>query len=159
MNINPWFITGICDGVTKYSYSTNTKTNNSNTSTALIVWGDHMSPGWSKGRLSTTIQSLYSFTFFQLSVLIGLLLSDGWFNLASAHSKNARLGFSQSFNDKFEYFWMVANIFSPFISNFPYLRVRSRIKGSNKYQSCLEFYTRALPCFTFFICFILIMLK
>ncbi len=63
-----------------------------------------MESGIGYGRISTLIQSMFLFTNFQLSVLVGLLLSDGWFNISSPKNKNARLGFSQSF-DKFEYFW------------------------------------------------------
>lgn len=33
---------------------------------------------------------------YQYSVVIGLLLSDGWLNLGNARAKNARLGFKQS---------------------------------------------------------------
>jgi len=33
---------------------------------------------------------------YQFSVIIGLLLSDGWLTIASATNKNARLGFKQS---------------------------------------------------------------
>jgi hypothetical protein len=138
---------------TKYFYSTyysntnnNVNKNNTSSCTSLVVWGNNMGSGVSYGRISTIIQSMFLFTNFQLSVLVGLLLSDGWLNISSPKSKNARLGFTQSF-DKFEYFWLIFNIFAPFISNFFYLRVRSRNK-INKYQSAMEFYTRSLPCFT-----------
>ena len=40
--------------------------------------------------------------YYQKSVIIGLLLSDGWLYFPSATNKNARIEFRQSL-DKFEY--------------------------------------------------------
>jgi hypothetical protein len=44
---------------------------------------------------------MYKFTNYQRSVIVGILLSDGWLNLAKG-GKNPRLGFKQSF-DKSSY--------------------------------------------------------
>jgi hypothetical protein len=123
-----------------------TTINYNNSCTSLIVWGDIMGSGVGFGRISFIIQSMYSFTYFQHSVLIGCLLSDAWLSFSNSNSKNARLGFTQSLAH-FNYFWLVFNILAPFISNFPYLRIRSR-NNSNIFQSSMEFLTRSLPCFT-----------
>ena len=110
--------------------------------TSLVVWGSIISSGVGQGKNSKIVQSMYSLTNYQQSVLIGLMLSDAWFNKASNKSVNLRFGFSQSL-DKFEYFFNIFKIFCNIITNFPYLRIRKR---SGKTTYALEFYTRSLPC-------------
>jgi len=75
--------------------------------TSLVVWGSIISSGVGQGKNSKIVQSMYSLTNYQQSVLIGLMLSDAWFNKASnrRESVNLRFGFSQSL-DKFEYFFL-----------------------------------------------------
>ncbi len=87
---------------------------------------------------------MYELPDLQKSIIFGLLLSDGWLTFSSSASKNARLGFSQSF-DKFAYFWPVFNSLSHYCGSYPYLRIRDR-KGI--YNFSLAFFTRSLPCFT-----------
>jgi hypothetical protein len=43
---------------------------------------------------------------YQYSIIIGLILSDGWLTTPSKTNKNARLGFAQS-GDNSKYFWFV----------------------------------------------------
>lgn len=81
---------------------------------------------------------------YQYSVIVGLVLSDGWIIIPRPDRKNARLGFLQSL-DKAYYVLFVFNILSHYCIRYPYLRKRSRL-GVPSYA--LEFVTRILPCFT-----------
>ena len=78
------------------------------------------------------------------SVIFGLLLSDGWLAYASKTSKNARLGFMQSYNHS-EYLWFVFFMLSHYCSSYPLFRKRTRF---GKVGYSLEFTTRSLPCLT-----------
>ena len=81
---------------------------------------------------------------YQFSVIIGLLLSDGWLTIASATNKNARLGFKQSLA-KGDYVWFVFNELSHYCSSYPSLTKDTRL--GNLFYGLL-FFTRSLPCFT-----------
>lgn len=99
--------------------------------------------GWSiySGRLSNLTLSMYKFTNYQRSVIVGILLSDGWLNLAKG-GKNPRLGFKQSF-DKSSYVWNVFIVLAPFCQSLPNL-VISKINNHMLYG--FNFFTRSLPC-------------
>jgi len=77
------------------------------------------------------------------SVVIGLLLSDGWLSF-SKRSKNARLGFNQS-TKHFPYFWSVRNLLSHYCSSMPYI-IKGITNGTPTFA--VGFYTRSLPVFT-----------
>ena len=81
---------------------------------------------------------------YQRSVIIGLLLSDGWLAYASKNNKNARLGFEQSYVRN-EYVWSVYNVLSHYCSSLPAVKFRVR-KGIG--SSSIRFTTRSLPCFS-----------
>lgn len=81
---------------------------------------------------------------YQFSVIVGLVLSDGWLSIPRPDRKNARLGFKQSL-DKAYYLWFVFSILSHYCIRYPYLIKSSRL-GVTTYG--LEFVTRVLPCFT-----------
>lgn len=81
---------------------------------------------------------------YQMSIIIGLLLSDGWTIIPSKTSKNARLGFAQS-RDNSKYFWNVFWDLSHYCSAYPIIRYRTRFGMPTV---GLEFFTRSLPCFT-----------
>ena len=90
---------------------------------------------------------MYELPYYQSSVLVGILLSDGWsvFSQGVDNSKlNARIGFKQSF-DKLKYFFYVFDIFSPYCVSMPYLTVGQRNKTVT---NSLTFQTRSLKCFT-----------
>lgn len=55
---------------------------------------------------------------YQKSVIIGLLLSDGWLTFASKRSNYARLGFKQSL-DRASYVLFVFNLLSHYCSSSP----------------------------------------
>lgn len=83
---------------------------------------------------------------YQKSVIVGLLLSDGWLSLSASDNsvKNARLGFRQSI-EKFKYIWNVFNDLSHYCERYPYSYSSIR-GGKNHYNVTIT--TRALPCFT-----------
>ena len=60
---------------------------------------------------------------YQYSVIIGLLLSDGWLIIGS-RSINARLGLKQSL-DHSQYFWFVFFSLSHYCSSYPNIRIGS----------------------------------
>ena len=80
---------------------------------------------------------------YQKSVIIGLILSDGWLRFTS-RSTNALLGFKQSLAHS-EYVLFVFNILSHYCSSSP--RVKIGIRAGNR-NYALEFVTRSMPCLT-----------
>jgi hypothetical protein len=81
---------------------------------------------------------------YQNSVIVGLILSDGWITFASKTNKNARLGLKQSL-DHFQYFWFVFFSLSHYCSSYPNIRIGSRL---GKETIALQFETRSMPCLT-----------
>jgi LAGLIDADG DNA endonuclease family len=110
---------------------------------SLVIYGSNLSStvGIKFNRTQLAMVKLAS---YQYSVIIGLLLSDGWLTIASKTSKNARLGFQQSLA-KVRYILFVFNILSHYCSNGLYFRKGIRL-GNNFYS--LSFFTRSMACFT-----------
>jgi len=82
---------------------------------------------------------------FHLSVIIGLILSDGGLSFSNKISKNALLRFEQSLS-KAMYFYFVFYILSHYCSSYPSYHERYRKPGRASFS--LSLFTRALPCFT-----------
>jgi len=80
-------------------------------------------------------------TPFQCSIIVGLILSDGWIQYRKTW--NPRIGFKQSIKN-FEYFWYVFIQLSTLCSGYPWL-VSNMKRGKLFYA--LEFNTRQLKCF------------
>ena len=97
-----------------------------------------------KGKFTLKVNNMIKLPQYEKSVIIGLLLSDGWLTMSSSKSKNARLGFKQSLFH-FAYFWHVFNVLSPYCSSYPHF---IRAKRNNVNTFSLEFFTKTLPCFT-----------
>jgi len=76
----------------------------------------------------------------QKSIIIGLLLSDGW--IQKRDGWNPRIGFKQSIKH-FIYFWNVFTYLSSLCSNYPWL-IKTKKRG--KIFFALEFQTRQLNC-------------
>lgn len=81
-------------------------------------------------------------TPFTRSVIVGLILSDGW--LIISNSTNARLGFAQSVTNS-DYFWFVFFSLAHYCSSLPIIRNRTNL---NKQNVSLDFKTRLMPCLT-----------
>lgn len=86
---------------------------------------------------------MVKFPNFQRSVLIGIILSDGYLG-SSKRSVNKHLLFKQSLS-KSEYVRFVFTILSHYCSSYPYLITGTRA-GVKFYA--VEFFTRAYPFFT-----------
>ena len=108
----------------------------------IVIWGNNMSPGFFYGRLNRQVLNMYKLNNLQYSVIIGLLLSDGWLIYSSKNAVNPRLGFKQSFS-KFLYFFKVYQILSPFCNSLPSFIISKR---NNKIIYSLQIFTRSLPC-------------
>ena len=110
----------------------------------LVVWGTNLGSTVGYGRLTKVTRNLIKIPPFHYSVMVGLLLSDGWLIFSSSKNKNARLGFKQSL-DRSTYVLHVFNILSHYCNSAPH-SVTNRRAGKINYG--LEIFTRALPCFT-----------
>ena len=114
-------------------------------STNLVLWGTNLGSTAKTGRLTKIVRYMIELPSYQKSVIVGLLLSDGWLSRTeSKNEKNARLGFRQSIN-KFEYVWYVFNVISHYCERYPYTYGSTR-GGKTHYNVTIT--TRALPCFT-----------
>jgi len=138
----------IISTATGHTLTTVQQTNNS----SVVVWGTNLESGVGKGKITNVVRKMYDLPRYQSSVILGLLLSDGWTIYSSSTRKsgvdesklNARLGFKQSL-DKFYYFFSVFNDLAHYCSSFPYLNTGKR---NNTITYALVFQTRALPCLT-----------
>ncbi len=143
--IDPWFVTGFTDvfkflGIKQFS----TKRSTTNNNLSLVVWGTNLTSSVGMGRITKQESNMIRFPYYQKSVIIGLLLSDGWLTYASKTHKNVRLGFKQSLN-RASYVLFVFNLLSHYCSNSPSITTGTR---AGKPFSGLQFFTRSLPCFT-----------
>ena len=110
---------------------------------SLVPFGTNLGTGIGGGRVLKRISQMYVLHKYPYSVVIGLMLSDGWTDFPK-DKNNARLGFSQSF-DKFEYFWYVFNSLEHYCAGLPTYRIR---KKTNNYLYSLTLQTRRLSCFS-----------
>jgi hypothetical protein len=124
---------------------------------ALVVWGSNLGYTLGLKRYTPLIRSMVQIPYYQLSVIIGLLLSNGSININTGKGLNraklnARIEFTQSF-DKFPYFppeplgegRTVFNALSNFCAGLPKEAVRKR-NGITNYS--IRFCSRAFPCLT-----------
>lgn len=112
--------------------------------TDLVVWGTNLPSLVGIGRHTKQEREMIKLPPFQYSVIIGLLLSDGWLIFPNTTHKNARLGLAQSL-DHSDYIWFVFSILSHYCNIFPVYRQRTR---NGKVHCNLDLITRSLPCFT-----------
>jgi len=110
---------------------------------SVVVFGKNLTSTVGM-RFSRTELAMVELAPYQHSVIIGLLLSDGWLTFASKTTKNARLGFQQSLY-KSAYTLFVFSLLSHYCSTSPKLRSAIRV-GSRNYS--LQFFTRSMPCLT-----------
>ena len=88
--------------------------------TDLVVWGVNLPSSVGKNRLSKLEREMIRIPPFQYSVIIGLLLSDGWLYVSNNRSKNYRLGFKQKLTQS-EYVLFVFNLLSHYCNSYPHL--------------------------------------
>lgn len=114
-----------------------------NLSRALVVYGTNLSSSIGKWKTTILLGSMYSLQPYHLSVLVGILLSDGYFNFPKS-AKNVSVGLEQSFKN-FQYLFNVFLSLSHYCISFPVLRTRT-VRGTLCHS--IYFRTRYLPCFT-----------
>lgn len=95
------------------------------------------------GRITNYIRNITHIHYYHLSVLVGIILTDGWLQLGKS-SWNARFGLKQGFVN-FEYMWHVYQILSHFCPAVPYT-TKNFMRG--KLNHSLELQTRTYPFFT-----------
>ena len=93
-----------------------------------------------KGILTKVKRNMFSYNLYQRSVIIGIILSDGW--IQKRYKWNPRIGFKQSLKN-FEFFWDVFTQLSPLCSSYPWL-TKNMKRGKLFYS--IEFNTRQLNC-------------
>jgi hypothetical protein len=150
--LSPYWVTGfaalfIKPGIRLFSTTRSCTNNNlscTNKNLSLVIWGTNLTSLVGTGRFTKQVNSMINLTYYSNSVVIGLLLSDGWLVLPAKRSINARLGFKQSLY-KAGYVLFVFNALSHYCSISPYLV--GGVRAGNRYYA-LEFFTRTLPCFT-----------
>jgi hypothetical protein len=119
------------------------KSSINNNSTALVIWGENLSSTVSQKRITKSLRGIVELPLHIKSLVVGLLLSDGWIQKNKPHW-NARLGFKQSMIN-FPYFWFVFTLLSHYCSTYPYL-TKTQFRGKTHFG--IELQTRAYPCFT-----------
>jgi F-type H+-transporting ATPase subunit a len=127
-------------GLAKRKYST--LSNSSKNSTSVVLWGSNLS-STSGLRYSDKLRNIVSLPPFIYSIIIGLILSDGWVQKGK-FNKNARLGFKQSVIHTGFALW-VYNLLAHYCQSLPHLVVTT-LNGQEFFGIC--FYTRAYPCLT-----------
>lgn len=136
-----WF-SGFTDATSRRKYSTNKSSTNNELN--LVIWGTNLRSQVGTGKYTKLVSSIIKLPNYNKSIVIGLLLSDGWLTFASKTNKNARLGFKQTINNA-SYVWFIFNELSHYCSSYPYY---AESKRSGKVFYNLGFFTRGLPCFT-----------
>ena len=111
---------------------------------ALVAWGRNLGSTVGEGKFTKKIKDMVTLPPFYKSVVVGLLLSDGWLIFSHSISKNARLGLAQSYSKK-AYVYFVFLFLSHYCNSFPAYRTNTR---KNKISQSVCLTTRALPCLT-----------
>jgi len=121
-------------------YSTNTKTSSCN---QLTLWDKPLgySSMFFKPKLTSIEKILIQLTPRVKSILIGLILSDGW--LQKRGHWNPRIGFKQSIIN-FPYFWHIYNELAYLCSGLP-MSGKTLMRGKMFFSIALQ--TRQLDCF------------
>jgi len=113
-----------------------------NSSTDLVIWGENMYSGFNRLKLSSVELNMYKLPQYQRSIIVGLLLSDGWLSYASVNNKYPRLGFEQT-SLQASYVWLVYWSLSHYCYSLPKFTSRTRYGLT---LSSWSFSTRSLPC-------------
>ena len=108
----------------------------------VVVWGENLSSTIGYGRYTKIVKQMVKLPSYQESVVIGLILSDGYLISAKPH-ENPSLNLKQSFKNS-SYVWFVFSILSHYCNRLPYPVVNIR---NGKVHNSLVLSTRGLPCF------------
>lgn len=108
----------------------------------ITIWAKPLgvSSMFKKSQLTKEQRDLIRLTPRLKSILIGMLLSDGW--LQKRRGWNPRIGYKQSIIN-FSYIWTLFNELSVLCGNYPYL-TSNKLRGKVFYS--IQFETRQLSC-------------
>ena len=121
------------------------KWNKVSTCKDIVVYGSNLSSGvGSAKQLSKHVYYMYGLPSFQLEVLIGLLLSDGWLIIDKKYrSVNARFGLKQSIIN-FPFLWSCFIEFAYLCSGYPYLG-KYVLRGKLFYNISFQYSNSLVP--------------
>lgn len=125
----------------KYSTSA-AKQANIEASTTLTMWNKPLglSSHYRKSKITNLERNMFQLTPRARSIIVGILLSDGWMN---KHGHwNPRVGLKQSVKN-FPYLWQVYNELA-YLCSGPLYESKNILRGKTFYS--LSFQTRQLPC-------------
>lgn len=114
------------------------------TNIKLVVWGSNLQSSVGLGRFTKQVSQMIELPSDKLSIIVGLILSDGWLRIGNKGSLNAYLGFKQ-YLARADYVLFVFFILSHYCKGVP--RFTSGIRANNRYFG-ISFETRSLLCFT-----------
>ena len=148
-------VTGFAKIVKHFSYSLikmnigasvilkrNKSTNSKDTACRdLVLWGECLGSMVGSGRLTKIERNMIKLAPIQHSVIVGVLLSDGWLE---QYSSSSNIRFKQS-AFQIQYVIFVWLKLLPYLNSLPYLGKGYR-KG--KWHTYLQITTRSLVCFT-----------
>jgi len=95
------------------------------------------------GKITKYIRNITPFYLYTFSVLVGIILTDGWLQ-KNQSNWNARFGLKQGMAN-FEYLWHVFQILSPYCQSLPY-STKNFMRG--KFFNSVEIQTRTYPFLT-----------
>jgi hypothetical protein len=96
-----------------------------------------------EGRFTKIVKNMIVLPPYQKSVIVGILLSDGYLGSAKPH-ENPNLRFKQSLKNS-KYVLFVFSILSHYCNKSPFI-VKSNRNDKETFSLCLQ--TRGLPCFS-----------
>lgn len=157
ININYKYIVPIEKYKLKRNISFNIKNKNNVFETRLIVWDPYIinydikelynnySTNYSKYKFNNLINNSYELTKYQRSILIGIILSDGWIKVSKNNPYwNYKIQLKQSLINS-QYIWFVWFILGNIISGLPKYQISS-LMGKLFYSLTIS--TRSLKCIT-----------
>jgi heme/copper-type cytochrome/quinol oxidase subunit 1 len=108
----------------------------------LVVYGTNLSSTVNYPPYTSVVRHMVGIPYDLQSLIIGLVISDGWLEINRAN--NTRFHLKQSIA-KFEYLFYIFNKLSHYCSSYPY-PTKTILKG--QVFNGIAFATRSYPCFT-----------
>lgn len=134
---------------------------------SLVIWGTNLSSTVRSGSLTKQEREMMKFSPFQLSVIVGLILSDGYLAYSNKRAKTARLVFEQSLDHSargarrmitpaeqgrsFSIFLICIFIIAPYCSSYPSIGPAKNSPGTiRRALRARRIYKRTLNGYRFF---------
>lgn len=110
----------------------------------LVLWGSNIASTVGSGKFTKIERGMIVLPWYQKSICVGLLLSDGSLGLSSSKNVNPRLSLKQSYYNR-EYVYFTFLSLSHYCNSWPVLKKNIR---KDKVYYAVEFTTRSLVCFS-----------